>query len=137
MPPAAPVSRDRAAEILQFEDSLRKSPEIQQRMADAEADELSDWIRIAAEVVQPRVAEKFGISIYDLQRLLVWYPDLSHLILYGRYNRARPGSLVAGSPWPNVSLVPFSSTTTSMTSIRSMFHRLPTKPLLLIAGSIT
>ncbi len=127
-----PLSLELATRVLEAEEALRKSPRIQQMMADYEADDLKDWIRVVKEVVEPEICAQFNISLQDKRTILAWYPELTDKIFYGKYNRARRGALKEGDAF-----VPVPLTDVNGEPIVSMFPVDDTRPVVLIAGSIT
>jgi len=111
--PAPPGARERAptAEVmvrmLQREEELRLSAEIQEQFANPKL----DTIHVAAEV-QKRVAREFGFS--DIEETVTWirsapaiYPDcpeVKKIPHYQKFNRARDGDTKVGDTIPDATV---------------------------------
>lgn len=122
---------EKAREILVAEAELRLSPRIQQLMAEAEKDEVSDWIRVVHEVVEPEICTRFSISLSDKRLLLAHYPELEEVVFYAKYNRARPGLLKEGDGEVDVPMVGWTGGATTLLDCPL------DRPLLVLAGSIS
>ena len=126
------LTKDVLKDLLQEEETLRLSPEWQNKFKTSEYnydnqvitnnDELgqSDWIdhvdqlqriiisRKLQQLLQREVSEnEVERGIYSLQTATIRYPELKSIPLYVRFNRARRGSLKVGDMAPDVPLYSF------------------------------
>jgi hypothetical protein len=123
--------------MLHREEELRLSDPIQKRFADPSV----DTIHVAADV-QLQVVREFGFNddMVDMIRaapaLYPTCPEVRRIPHYQKFNRAREGHLISGSPVPNCPISLLNGTTTTLFDYFN-HHFDTTKPILIAAGSYT
>lgn len=132
-------SREIVKEMLERENELRLSDDVQRKMAEAEESGMSDWMRVA-EQVQKQVAQEFGMSEekgLEALRTAAWRfsgdKELLSIPVYIKYNRNRRGDLKEGDKAPDVTLQTLEGASVSLLSMTPANH----KPLIVFAGSYT
>lgn len=93
--------------MLQRENDLRRAPETQMKMEEAEESAITEWMDVVEDVQKQVVKEfrtKFSpssgvITINDLRNAAMRYPDIAHWV---KYNRVRRGRLKVGDVAPDV-----------------------------------
>ncbi|CAF1619515.1 unnamed protein product, partial [Didymodactylos carnosus] len=92
------------------EDELRRSPEIQERYAQAEISNDQSWLDVTHDL-QKQIIKEFGLedemddALNCLRCATQIYPDLKDIPLYIRNNRARDGDLHVGSIAPDTPII--------------------------------
>jgi hypothetical protein len=124
--------------LLRREDALRRAPETQRAMEEAEMSAESDWIevaraaqrRVARESLAPGSSEAaVDARVAALRGAALRHPEVAHWV---RHNRARRGDLRAGDAAPDVALWRLDGAKTSLLADRD-----DSRPLVVVAGSIS
>jgi len=115
---------------------------MQQRYAAAEAgaEPGHGWME-ETDAMQRRLLRERGVSARDeaealraLRAATYTFPQLAGIPLYRRFQRARPGSLSAGCPAPDLPLLSLDG---GDASLHSALRALAPMPVLLCAGSVS
>lgn len=125
---------DTVRRMLERENELRVSEEVQLRFEEAErSGSTTDWIEVATEV-QKEVLREFNVA----QEALHAYrcaANKHQVSLYVKYNRARQGDLKVGSQAPDVPVGSIENGGSSLQSLLGAQHM--DRPLVIIAGSLS
>lgn len=107
------IPKEVLKDMLMKENRLRLSPEVQEIYADRHRNPFKgDWIAYTYKL-QENLVKEFGYgesqemiewALVQLRTACVVYPDLAHIPLYVKYNRARRGELLVGDLAPNIVL---------------------------------
>jgi hypothetical protein len=116
------------------ENELRLSDEYQKRYSEAEKTSLSSWLDVTDEL-QRQIIREFNLdeemedALLCLRCATQIYPDLKHIPIYVKYNRARDGDLQIGDIVPNVPIVQLDG------QENQLFDGLKSSSTVLISGS--
>lgn len=112
------ISYEILKKMLERENALRLSDDIQRSYAEAELSGTHDWM-VVTDSLQTQLCHDFGFggdqlgqALYELRTATQRFPDLSNIPLYVRFNRARQGDINPGQVLPEIKLYPLATTTT-------------------------
>ena len=120
--------------MLQRENELRLSAEVQQRFEKAERSGSTDWIEVASDI-QKEVLKEFNVSESALHAYRCAANE-HKISLYVKHNRARQGDLSVGMPAPDISMVSLEKDGSTRTQSLLELQQADL-PLVIIAGSIS
>lgn len=141
------ASKDVLQTLLEKEEKMRLSPEVQAKFLRAEEDpELPDWMEIVLKlqegIIRDFLMEDLGID-RPSERLVAYglsmvrqgstlYPELKAISMQKRHNRAKPCDVSPGQAVVDVLLMRLSGTTTTLKDLTSSL-----RPTVVISASIT